>query len=614
VSPLQRPESVPVINSPKTGLSSQLLHDLRSPLTQIIGYSEMLTEEAEGQRRDGFVADLDRIRNAGRRMLLLIEESFTSIEETTVMNEPEEEEEPPALVTPNTPQPLFTAGHLLVVDDDAANRDVLSRRLKRQGHEVRTANNGRDALQLMRTTPFDIVLLDIMMPDMDGYEVLGRINGDERLRHIPVIMISAINDVQSVVRCIEAGAADYLAKPFNSTILKARIDACLEKKRGTDRETALFEQLQKNYKKLQEVEKLRDDMRNMIVHDLRTPLTAVIVGVEMLEKHGELNEAQREMMAIASGGGKTLLRMINDLLDVEKMESGSTQLQYTELAAEALIVAAVGQVASLAEEGRITLVTEIGDRLPPFLGDEDKLSRTLVNLIANAIKFTREGSVTIAASWDGRKNIRFTVRDTGDGIPAEAFERIFDKFGQLESRSRVGTGLGLTFCKLAVEAHGGEISVESTVGVGSTFCFTIPVVSVAPLTEVQPCARKRILVTDDDASIRALITAVLSRADPTYDVDTAANGREALEKIAATRYDVVVLDLMMPEVTGMDVIARLEPREPQPRFVVVMSAASKDFIAKAVGLNVFASLRKPFNIEEMIATVSACIAGPIVTG
>src|SRR4029079_10910438 len=123
----------------------------------------------------------------------------------------------------------------------------------------------------------------------------------------------------------------------NSTILKARIDACLEKKRGSDRETALFEQLQKNYRKLQEVEKLRDDMRNMIVHDLRTPLTAVIVGVEMLEKHGELNETQREMMAIATEGGKTLLAMINDLLDVEKMESGTTQLQYSTLHAEPLV-------------------------------------------------------------------------------------------------------------------------------------------------------------------------------------------------------------------------------------------------------------------------------------
>ena len=455
-------------------LSPQLLHDLRSPLNQIIGYSELLTEGADGQGPEGFVTDLEKIRAAGHRMLAIIEENFTSA--------------PPAatgrpLPAPRLPesaavglQPAVAPGLLLVVDDDATNRDVLSRRLKQQGHAVETASNGRDALQLMGDAAFDLVLLDIMMPDMDGYEVLGKIKADARLHHLPVIMISALDEVQSVVRCIEAGAEDYLTKPFNPILLRARIGACLEKKRGRDRETALFQQLKRNYKRLQEVEKLRDDMRNMIVHDLRTPLTAVVVGVEMLEKHGALNEMQHEMMAIAVGGGKTLIGMINDLLDVEKMESGSMQLQVGELAAAALVVGAVAQVASLAEEAHTALVTEIASGLPPFPGDEHKLSRTLVNLIANAIKFTPHGTVTISASRDDGENIRFAIRDTGDGIAPEAFERIFEKFGQLDSR-KAGTGLGLAFCKLAVEAHGGRIKVESTPGAGSTFSFTIPLMA-----------------------------------------------------------------------------------------------------------------------------------------
>jgi two-component system sensor histidine kinase/response regulator len=327
---------------------------------------------------------------------------------------------------------------------------------------------------MMRETGFDLVLLDIMMPDMDGYEVLGHIKEDDRLRHIPVIMISALNELQSVVRCIEAGAEDYLAKPFNPTLLKARIGACLEKKRGRDRETILYAQLQENYKRLQEVEKLRDDMRNMIVHDLRTPLTAVIIGMEMLEKFGALNETQQELIAIAGGGGKTLLGMINDLLDVEKMESGPTQLRYVELSAATLVAGAIEQVAALAGNGQIALATEIASDLPLFAGDENKLSRTLVNLIANAIRFAPAGTVTVSASQVDGESIRFAVRDTGAGIPAEAFERIFEKFGQLDGRSQVGTGLGLAFCKLAVEVHGGQIHVESTVGEGSTFSFTIP--------------------------------------------------------------------------------------------------------------------------------------------
>jgi signal transduction histidine kinase len=479
-----------VVNeSARTTLSSRLLHDLRSHLNQIIGYTEMLTEEVAGQRREEFATDLQKIGGAGRRMLSLIEENFTSIAQPShdaipdAIHEPialavqDDDEEPSSESAPVPPQPDVAPGLVLVVDDDANNRDVLSRRLQWQGHDVRIAGTGRDALQMMGEAAFDLVLLDIMMPDMDGYEVLGHIKADERLRHIPVIMISALSELQSVVRCIEAGAEDYLAKPFNPTLLKARIGACLEKKRGRDRETILYEQLQSNYKKLQEVEKLRDDMRNMIVHDLRTPLTAVIIGVEMLEKFGELNATQRELMAIAAGGGKTLLGMINDLLDVEKMESGTTQLQYEELSAAALVTGAIEQVAALAGAGQVVLVTEIGANLPLFSGDANKLSRTLVNLIANAIKFTPAGTVTIAATRASGEQMQFAIRDTGPGIPAEAFERIFEKFGQLDTHSKVGTGLGLAFCRLAVEAHGGQIKVESTPGVGSTFSFTIPLAS-----------------------------------------------------------------------------------------------------------------------------------------
>jgi two-component system, sensor histidine kinase and response regulator len=470
VSAAPRPEAA---GASRTSVSSQLLHDLRSPLNHIIGYSEMLTEEAGSQCREGFVTDLEKIRAAGHRMLALIEENFTSVREAI-----------PALVV-NDSEPLpqseaaaqnvaGASGLLLVVDDDAANREVLSRRLERQGHEVRTASNGLEALRLMGDAAFDLVLLDIMMPEMDGYEVLGQIKADERLQHIPVIMISALNELQSVVRCIEAGAEDYLTKPFNPTLLKARIGACLEKKRGRDRESVLFEQLQSNYKRLQELEKLRDDMRNMIVHDLRTPLSALIIGIEMLERDGDLSGTQREILAIATGGGRTLLGMINDLLDVEKMESGSAQLQYGEISAATLVTDAVEQVAALAEFSGTTLVTEIAADLPPFAGDDKKLTRTLVNLIGNAIKFTRAGTVTVSALQTEQQTIRFSIRDTGEGIPAEAFERIFEKFGQLDSR-KIGTGLGLAFCKLAVEAHGGRITVESTVGAGSTFSFTIPV-------------------------------------------------------------------------------------------------------------------------------------------
>jgi two-component system, sensor histidine kinase and response regulator len=463
----------------KTGVHPDLLHDLRTPLNQIIGYADMLCEEA-GLELEGLTGDLGKIRDAGYRILTLIEENFTPAAERGVPASARRRSEgAPTDSSVAGATPVVAPGTLLVVDDESTNRDVLSRRLTRQGHTVVTASNGNDALAVMRETPFDLVLLDIMMPDMDGYEVLRRIKADASLQHIPVVMISAVDELQSVVRCIAAGAEDYLAKPFNPTLLQARIGACLEKKRSRDRETLLFDELQKNYKRLQEAEKLRDDLRNMIVHDLRSPLTAVIAGVDMLGRGSGLDEMQREMIAIAAGGGRTLLGMINDLLEVEKMEAGMMALRYEELSAATLLSNALAEIRTLADASETSLVTVLEEGLTPFAGDANKLGRTLVNLIANAIRFTPRGMVTITAGLEDRHSVRFAVADTGRGIPADAFERIFEKFGQVDAASRVGTGLGLAFCKLAVEAHGGRIKVESTPGAGSTFSFAIPLVAPA---------------------------------------------------------------------------------------------------------------------------------------
>ena len=232
-------------------LPADLIHDLRTPLNQIIGYSEMLMEQAQEQGQDGFVPDLQKTHAAGQELLALINDRFHPIRPTET---PAADETLPtdvgeiqhsSLLAPHSDLAAGAAqGFVLVVDDIAANRDVLSRRLARQGYAVATAENGRQALERLRADTFDVVLLDIMIPEMDGYEVLQRLKADEALCHIPVIMISALSELDSVVRCIGMGAEDYLPKPFNPTLLKARIGACLGKKRAHDREMHLFGQLQ----------------------------------------------------------------------------------------------------------------------------------------------------------------------------------------------------------------------------------------------------------------------------------------------------------------------------------------------------------------------------------
>jgi PAS domain S-box-containing protein len=233
-----------------------------------------------------------------------------------------------------------------------------------------------------------------------------------------------------------------------------------------------------NISRRKELEQLRDDLTHMIVHDLRTPLTSLLTGLQTVPLLGDLNGAQDEVLELAVQGGTTLLGMINDLLDIDKIEQGSLALEFADVSPGNLVADALSQVRPLARSKGLQLHEEVQEHLGTFPADEEKLRRVLVNLLGNAMKFTTEGSVTVGARrLPGEEALIFFVQDTGEGIPREAFERIFEKFGQVDSRKggrKMSTGLGLTFCKMAVEAHGGRIWVESEPAQGSTFRFTIP--------------------------------------------------------------------------------------------------------------------------------------------
>ena len=228
----------------------QMQHEVRTPLNQVIGYSELLQEEAREQGLEGFIPDLQRINAAAKHLLALVvdhleedrEHQRGSLARSTGLSVPAGVRSSLVIVSAPSDRKAGTAqmerGSLLVVDDNEMNRDMLSRRLRREGHGVTLAENGRQALDALRAKPFDLVLLDIMMPEMDGFQVLERLKADNTLRHIPVIMLSALDDVESVVRCIEMGAEDYLHKPFDPVLLRARIGASLEKKRLRDQEQA----------------------------------------------------------------------------------------------------------------------------------------------------------------------------------------------------------------------------------------------------------------------------------------------------------------------------------------------------------------------------------------
>ncbi len=248
-----------------SAFSATIRHDLRTPVNAIIGYSEMLLEDIEDELSNPLIAaELHDILNAGRRLLSLINELIyyaqantpANIEKPAAPTAPEDiwsKLKPADLPAPIAPieaaEDTLSSGSLLLVDDKESNRDLLSRQLSRYGFSVAQAEGGVEALAMLQVQEYDLILLDIIMPGMSGYEVLAHLKSDKKLHHIPVLMISALDEIDSVVRCIEMGAQDYLQKPFNPIILKAKITATLERKRLRDRERAYLKQLQQEQEK-----------------------------------------------------------------------------------------------------------------------------------------------------------------------------------------------------------------------------------------------------------------------------------------------------------------------------------------------------------------------------
>jgi signal transduction histidine kinase len=328
------------------------------------------------------------------------------------------------------------------------------------------------------STP-DVVLLDVMMPGMDGFEVCRQIRSDPSKAFVPVVMVTALHETGDRIKALECGADDFLTKPVDDVEVLARVKSLVRVKRQRDA-------LKQAYLDLQSLESLRDSLVMMMVHDLRTPLTTILGPLEMLQtgQFGTLESLQKEIIGMSLRSGYRLLGLVNELLDVSKMESGEMLLHRSEVDVSNVVHEAVELVAKINTNDMSRIQYEFADDLPTVSADEDLLRRILVNLVANAMKFTRgEGTVTVCAKRSDDASptengaVVLSVSDAGEGIPPEDRERIFEKFGQVESRRagrKMSTGLGLTFCKLAVEAHGGHIWVESEIGKGSTFHFTIP--------------------------------------------------------------------------------------------------------------------------------------------
>ncbi len=368
-----------------------------------------------------------------------------------------------------TPSDDSVAGRILVVDDNEANRLLLQEFLELEGHHVLLASNGAEALECAAKHLPDLMLLDVNMPRMDGLEVCRRVRADPVSRALPIILVTALAERSHRLQGIAAGANDYLTKPIDRADLLLRVGNALGLRR-------LHQEVADQYRQLQELERMRDSLVHMLVHDLRSPLTG-ISGYLELSTDRVRDLGSPELLADFEDMGQSvrmLTDMVSNVLDVSRFEADAMPLNRVEVDLRTLAAEAI---ATLGRSRHATVHFTPPPEAVPAMADADVIRRVIANLVGNAIKFTPTGGAVVVEVGPGSSGPKVRVTDTGPGIPVEHHHRIFEKFGQVagaEGPKIAASGLGLTFCKMAVEAHGGKIGVESEVGKGSTFWVFLP--------------------------------------------------------------------------------------------------------------------------------------------
>jgi signal transduction histidine kinase len=374
---------------------------------------------------------------------------------------------------------------ILVVDDEKEIRGFLNRALTRMGgFQVELAESGEEALQKIEKESFDLILTDLKMPKMDGLQLISEIakSKPETL----TMMMTGHGTIDSALEAMKRGASDYLMKPLNLDELIVRIRKVLEEKQRFVRLRDFADQLEKANQELRRIDGMKSEFVSVASHELRTPLAAIKNAVQLVLKGtaGKINENQEKFLSMAERNINRLTNILNDLLNLSRIESGKIELKFENIELKGIIELTASSLRPHAEAKSIKIELEIDEQLPEVYGDPEKIEQILTNLIGNAIKFTPEGGrILITAkplAHDGKgghgDRIAVSVKDTGIGIPPEHLDAIFEKFHQVESslqRSVSGTGLGLAITKGLVEAHQGKIWVESEVGKGSTFTFTL---------------------------------------------------------------------------------------------------------------------------------------------
>ncbi len=352
-------------------------------------------------------------------------------------------------------------GSLLVVDDNEMNRDMLSRRLQRESYRVVVASGGQEALERVAEEKFDLILLDVEMPDLSGFEVLALIREKYSLAELPVIMATARDSSQDMVAGFRSGANDYVTKPIDFAVLLMRVQTQLQLKALTQ---------------------LKDQFLQIASHDLKNPLGNILMAADLvlaIVKPGEtMTEDMYQTLDVITKQCKTMQRIITDFLDFQALQDGHLQIKRKPTQINLLAQMAVERNSDYALSKQIGLNLALGDDLPPIMADDARLEQVIQNFVGNAIKFCPpEAAVTVSTRLEDH-SVWIGVSDSGPGLTDADLQKVFTKYARLSNKptgSEKSSGLGLAICKQIIDAHGGNIGVYNNPDRGATFWFRLPI-------------------------------------------------------------------------------------------------------------------------------------------
>ncbi len=388
---------------------------------------------------------------------------------------------------------------MLLVDDDPINLNVLVDTLNNENLDVSIATSGEDALDLVETVHPDIILLDVIMPGIDGFEICRRLKEKETTHDIPVIFMTALVDTVDKIRGFDAGGVDYITKPFQHVEVLARVKAQLtivhqqrqlrelnvslaaERALLAERVQERTTELSKANAELLHAVRLKDDFLASMSHEFRTPLNVILGMAQILQEklYGPLTEQQFSSLRQIEESGRRLLALITDLMDSSQIRTGELELHITPVSVELICQAGLRFLHQAARKKQLKVSFVYDSAITSIHADEHRMKHVLVELLNNAVTFTHEGG-TVGLNVEGnteKRVVSFSVWDTGIGVAKEDLERLFQPFVHLDSslsRGYEGAGIGLSLAHHIVEKHGGSIAVESEVGKGSRFTVSLP--------------------------------------------------------------------------------------------------------------------------------------------